>query len=204
MQEKFKGTIKEYNNFKEVISRKPAVEREELSLLQIAGISQLERIYHNFYRIYLTKRDDNPLANILMNSLFELINSKTSKNIKFQDWVIKSEAVTPKGNRLDLLIIGKDSLKPVNILIEIKIKARLYNDLSDYWDAYGGSASVGVVLSLKKEILNIPNFINITHGEWFEKIKESYKKQEQNSQKKRSLSFKSLLGVLNYIINIPT
>ena len=193
MQEKFEGTIKDYDNFKEVISSQPVVEREELSLLQIAGISQLERIYHNFYKIYLTKIDDNPLASILMTSLCELINRKNSKKIKLKNWIIKSEAATPKGNRLDLLVIGKDSLRPCNILIEIKIKAGLYNDLADYWHAYGSADSVGIVLSLKNEILNTPNFINITHGEWFEKIKESYNKQEKKLPEKEEFIFQEFI-----------
>jgi hypothetical protein len=100
---------------------------------------------------------------------------KTAKKLSFTNEKVNTEVVTANKGRIDLLIEDYQSA----ILIENKIYHYLSNDLLDYWDHFktDSSKKVGVLLTLfQHEIpVNVKGkFINITHIEWINKVKENF------------------------------
>ncbi len=145
------------------------------SFLDITWQGHKENIISRIYGYFLNPKKNAAIAELFMNTLLELIKEHCDKSLKFETYTCQLEESTDKGNRIDLLIRSPENEEA--IIIENKIYHVLNNDLSDYWNyiKYPENQKVGIVLSLNKTYIPDAlegNFINITHIEWINRIKQ--------------------------------
>jgi hypothetical protein len=150
------------------------VTKNKIGFLEIIRKQHYENINSNIYAHFLSC-DIAQVRSLFMDSLLSIISEKAAKHISFINEKVSTEVVTNKNGRIDILIEDYQSA----ILIENKIYHHLNNDLEDYWDYSQSDASkkIGVLLTLFQH--EIPEnaegkFINITHIEWINKVKESF------------------------------
>ena len=168
----------DYHGFRNILNAIPDAHYQKYGVLYIAGVDKLERTYQGFYSWYLNMYANPTLAPIFLEALKNVVQSKNHFFPKLTDWEIRNEVITPSRKRIDLLIKGLGSLRRTNLVVEMKVKASLYNDLDDYWESFGGDNSSGVLLTIDPTVSTNSNFINITHSEWCSEIKKLVRKNK--------------------------
>lgn len=151
----------------------PSGENHPIGFLEIAGVAHHENVNSRIYAYFIDPSNYPELAVLFLDGLLELVEEKSKKKITIKSYDIIIEQITPKGNRIDIVI--RDTSNKTAILIENKIYHYLNNDLVDYWSCfdYSDNAQIGVLLTLYPH--EIPQevegkFINITHIEWIHRI----------------------------------
>lgn len=152
------------------------VTKNKIGFLEIIRKQHYENINSNLYAHFLSC-DVAEVRSLFFDALLSLITVKTGKHLTFINEKVSTEVATVTNGRIDILI--EDYHYQNAIIIENKIYHHLSNDLLDYWNHYKTEASkkVGVLLTLFQH--EIPenakgNFINITHIEWINKVKENF------------------------------
>ncbi|WP_341905534.1 PD-(D/E)XK nuclease family protein [Fluviicola taffensis] len=140
--------------------------------LEIIRKSHHENINSSIYAYFINSKEPF-VSELFMSSLLELVEEKSTLKFSFGEAFAECEVKTANG-RLDILI--SDKLGNEYLIIENKIYHWLHNDLMDYWDHVKAidDKKVGILLTLEKHSIpeNVQGkFINITHGEWINKIK---------------------------------
>lgn len=169
-------SIKELEQIKKLQLSIPKIKKVNPTALYIAGLSHLEKTSQNFYAYFLNQYNHKEFSHLVLSAFVSLINQKRDSFPLMNNWDIITETSTNSGKRVDILIEGLDDLYPLNIIIELKIRASLYNDLEDYWDNYGSKHSIGLVISIFPIETTNNNFINITHSDLCHEIKKKYTK----------------------------
>lgn len=143
--------------------------------LDITMQGHKENIISRIYGYFLNRAKNEAIANVFIDSLLELVSEECNKDFSFESYECYLEYGTNNGNRIDILIKSESAQEA--IIIENKIYHGLFNDLEDYWNTinYPEANKVGILLTLNKS--NIPiavrgKFINITHNQWIERIKQ--------------------------------
>ncbi|MCL7752449.1 PD-(D/E)XK nuclease family protein [Polaribacter sp. Z022] len=149
------------------------IEEQKLGFLEIIKKAHNETINSNIYAHFLSCEDDE-IKYVFLRALLEIIETKSEKELRFSNHYVLTEFSTDKG-RVDIVV--KDLIQPSTIIIENKLYHWLHNDLEEYWTFFNipDANKVGVLLTLEPNEIpsNVKgNFINITHWEWIEKIKD--------------------------------
>ncbi len=151
----------------------PSGEMHPIGFLEIAGVAHHENVNSRMYAYFLDPSNYQELAALFLDSLLEIVAEKSEKAIGLESYEVITEQITPKGNRIDIVL--RDSGNNRALLIENKIYHFLNNDLVDYWNCFGYSDEdqVGVLLTLYPH--EIPKevggkFLNINHVEWIRRI----------------------------------
>lgn len=159
------------------------------NLIEIAGYPKWENVNSNLLAFYFDEKEEHGFNRLFFNSLIDLyenkIGSEVQREIFETDFSVDREVSTDEGGRIDLVIkdesFENEDSESVSwsIIIENKLFADLYNNLSDYWKSIQSESKIGIVLSVnpvkidnrleKKGIL----FINILHKELVEKVKHN-------------------------------
>lgn len=152
------------------------VTKNKIGFLEIIRKQHYENINSNIYAHFLSS-DFEEVRSLFLETLLSLIVQKTSKNLSFINDKVSTEVATKNNGRIDILI--EDFHYQNAIIIENKIYHHLDNDLLDYWDHYKADElkKVGVLLTLYPHEIpkNVKGkFINITHIEWINKVKEKF------------------------------
>jgi hypothetical protein len=152
------------------------VTKNKIGFLEIIRKQHYENINSNIYAHFLSC-DIAQVRSLFFDSLLSLISEKTGKHLSFINVKVSTEVATFNSGRIDILI--EDYHHQNAIIIENKIYHYLSNDLLDYWNHYKTDISkkIGVLLTLFPHEVpeNVKdNFINITHIEWINKVKENY------------------------------
>lgn len=154
----------------------PVPRKRETTIFDIAGFPHYENVMSSCYAYFLNQEAGHQLSGVFIDTLLQLIEEETGKELAFDTWEANTEVSTNSGKRIDILIAPPEGQAGPQIIIENKIYHWLHNDLLDYWNhcACSDSEKVGVILSLKPE--NIPDaaegkFVNILHAEWTEAIR---------------------------------
>ena len=146
------------------------------TLFDIAEFPERERVISNFYAYYFNPAAEHGFKDLFVAALSKLIVIKTGSEEIIENYAfceVHKEVRTEKGNFIDI-VIYESSSKENAIIIENKINATLYNDLTDYYKSISvKSKKIGVVLSLKKETTLPKEFINITHFELVTKVEQA-------------------------------
>lgn len=147
-----------------------------VGFLEITGMAHYENVNSRIYAYFLDEQNYPELATLFVNSLQELVKDKTSKEIVLERYVVITEDLTKKNNRIDITLNDADN--ETVIIIENKIYHYLNNDLVDYWNHfnYKDDNKIGVLLTLYPH--DIPSevqgkFVNVTHSEWVTKIQSN-------------------------------
>ncbi|MES2588842.1 MAG: PD-(D/E)XK nuclease family protein [Bacteroidota bacterium] len=151
------------------------VSKNHTGFLELIKKQYHENINSNIYAHFLNS-SQSEVSSLFLNALLDLIEIKSPKKIQIHQAYAHTEVPTSKG-RLDILIDG--SFGSGKILIENKLYHWLHNDLDEYWNHFNCSEDkkVGVLLTLEKHFIpeNVTDkFINITHLEWINKVKENF------------------------------
>lgn len=152
------------------------VTKNKFGFLEIIRKQHYETINSNLYAHFLSCEIDAVRA-LFLDALLALIYQKSKKQLVFVNDRVSTEVSTISNGKIDILI--EDFYYQNAVIIENKIYHHLDNDLLDYWNHYkiDDSKKVGVLLTLRPHEIpeNVKgNFINITHLEWINKIKENY------------------------------
>lgn len=157
--------------FKELLSA-PVSEIEERhpSFLDIAGYPNHENVFSNIYQFFLEEKHHG-MGRVFLSALDDCV---PDKDLMVEDYRVCREVFTNDGGRIDITIEEVDSDGNVTkvILIENKVFHTLENDLEDYMNTYSSSIErVLIVLSLE-EIKIDEQYVNITHLQWVNRVKE--------------------------------
>ena len=160
--------LKEFNNL-------PKKTPREESFISICGFPNREKVSSNILAFFLDTHREHNLKNLFVKSLLESVG--LNANDYPEDFESETEVYTNNGKYIDLLLYSER----INIVIENKIYAELYNDLKDYYEKAseeGKEKPIGIVLSLspideskKKE--GSENFNFVTYQDFFNKVKEN-------------------------------
>jgi len=148
------------------------VSKETIGFLEIIGKQHHENINSVLYAHFINCANEE-VKRLFLDTLLELVNHKSKKTLSLSPPFAQTEVNTGKG-RIDILI--SDPQKNNSIIIENKLYHNLDNDLMDYWQfVYSeDSQKVGVLLTLHSHPVPdhmIGKFVNITHLEWIELVK---------------------------------
>ena len=169
-----------------LISNLPETSHTRKNLIEIAGYPKWENVNSNLLAFYFDEKEEHGFNRLFINSLLDLyeikIGSEIDRELFETDFTVDREVLTDKGGRIDLVIKEEslendDNEKPSwAIIVENKLYADLYNNLTDYWKSTNSNSKIGVLLSInpvkvdnefeKKGVL----FVNILHKELVEKV----------------------------------
>jgi len=175
---------------KNIIDLLPDNSDDQKSFFDISGFPKWETVNSNLLAFYFDKEEEHNLKALFIESLLMLL--KKDANINFDDnFEIFREYRTIKGNLIDVVIKSNPEVSLVSelseetepeqektdwaIIIENKIDAPLYNDLTDYWNSVDAAQKIGVVLSKNEEDVKLYNangiyYHNITHKALVEQV----------------------------------
>lgn len=151
----------------------PKSQKQPIGFLEIIKKQYHENINSSIYAHFINC-EEKAVSEMFMDALTDLIEEKTNRLFSLGAPYATCEVVTQNG-RIDIVI--QDRLSEQVILIENKIFHHLHNDLTDYWNHFNCSEEhkIGVLLTPyphKVPDANKETFINITHVEWIQKVKE--------------------------------
>ena len=158
-----------YEEFLSEFLKIPKKQKIEESFISICGFPHREKVSSNILAFFLDTNREHNLGDLFVRSLLEA--AELNPNDFPNDFVSETEFCTKKGNFIDI-ILRNDQM---NIVIENKIFAWLYNDLNDYYTSgkEGKESLLGIVLSLYSQNNDNKNFKYITYEMFFEKIKKN-------------------------------
>ncbi len=148
----------------------PKVDVPLPTYLQVAGYPNHENVFSNIYQFFL-RQEHHGLGNLFLAALNDCCEND---DITMESYQVMREYPSTNGGRIDL-VLKEETLNgnPSKvIIIENKVHHYLNNDLEDYWDTFSKvSMRKGIVLTLYPQWVESP-FINITHKQWLEKVKQ--------------------------------
>ena len=172
----------------------PPKRSRQRTLLDIAGINHRENSWSDIYAYFFNPKEKHKLGRLFIDSFNALIEQKSGlKPLKLESFTITREKTNDDKKRIDLLIKNEEEA----LIIENKVYAEVYNDLSSYWESVKVPEinKRGVILSLVP-IKNTNIFINITHKEFANEIIKNIPTYFQSADSK------SLLLLQEFIQNI--
>ncbi len=200
----------------ELIDLFPETSTGRKNLIAIAGYPKWEIVNSNLMAFYFDEKEEHGFSRLFINSLLDIYDSKKMtiplpREIFETDFSVEREVSTNSGGRIDILIREEvesedDNDEPTSnwaIIIENKLFASLYNNLNDYWKSVNSDNKLIVVLSLTfidkpKEIENKKiNFINITHRELIDKVKQNLSDFYLDSDDRHLLFLKEYISNVN-------
>lgn len=201
---------------KEFIELLPETSIGRKNLIAIAGYPKWENVNSNLLAFYFDEKEEHGFSRLFINSLFDIYESKL-KTDYFQrelyetDFSVEREVTTENGGRIDILLREEIEVEDENeeiisnwaIIIENKLFANLYNNITDYWNSVKADNKLGIVLSLNT--IKIPEkinnkeikFINITHRELIEKVKQNLPEFYMDSDDRHLLFLKEYISNVN-------
>lgn len=200
-------TVKELENkFSNLLkSEIKGIPKKVRTLFDIAGFPHYETVSSNFYAYYLNPLENHGFGDLFLSALSSIITAKNGGQIIIESptlCVVNREVYTEQGKYIDIVIseFEKSNTLPVNaIIIENKLFADLYNDLEEYYRHIKVSGrTIGIVLSIRREISLPKGFINITHQELITTI------EQFSGQYFPAASEKQLMIFKEFIQNIKT
>lgn len=181
----------------ELVSSFPELTEKRKNFFEISGFPRWENVNSNLLAFYFDKKEEHGFKTLFLESIMELLKDK---NLNFiytteTDYVVEREVYTDKGKRIDILVKACDETWA--IIIENKVDAILYNDLSDYWSSTKADNKCGIILSVKPMIPNNDKFVNITHKELLEKVVANLGNFYAESNDRHLLFLKEYLSCVN-------
>ena len=140
----------------------PPKRSRQRTLLDIAGINHRENSWSDIYAYFFNPKEKHKLGRLFIDSFNALIEQKSGlKPLKLESFTITREKTNDDKKRIDLLIKNEEEA----LIIENKVYAGVYNDLSSYWESVKVPEinKRGVILSLVP-IKNTNIFINSSFG----------------------------------------
>lgn len=201
------------NWINKLIKGLPETSLTRKNLIEIAGYPKWENVNSNLLAFYFDEKEEHGFNRLFFNSLIDLYENKTGSEVQREifetDFSVDREVSTDKGGRIDLVLKdesfeNEDSESASwSIIIENKLFADLYNNLSDYWKSIQSEFKIGIVLSVnsveidkrleKKGIL----FVNILHKELVEKVKQNLSDYYLESNDMHLLFLKEYMANVN-------
>lgn len=179
------------------------------NFIEVAGFPHYENVMSNILAFFFDTQEEHGLGDLFIKSLLEVYEKKSNTKITTENFNMYTntirEHMTPKGNRLDILVFGN-----YIIGIENKIYADLYNDLPDYYDALVQykminkkqkvDGIVPIVLSLYEKVIDNEYFVNITYTELIESVNSNIGRYAFEGNNKWLLYYKEFaLNILSLI-----
>ncbi len=163
--QRYKILLSEFDNL-------PKKAPREESFISICGFPSREKVSSNILVFFLDTHREHNLKNLFVKSLLESVG--LNANDYPEDFESETEVYTKNGKYIDLLLRNEQ----INIVIENKIYADLYNDLDDYYERAkeGKDEPVGIVLSLSpidESKKGTKKFKFVTYEDFFSKVKEN-------------------------------
>ena len=170
--------ISSYDELLKKFSAIPLNRNLNETFLSICGFPHYERVVSNILSFFFNSTREHGLKKCFSESLLELLGINADSMTDFET---NTEEKTTNGKYIDILIHNEE----LNIIIENKIYADLYNDLEEYYNYVScqyGKQTYGVVLGLYKYETNNKHFVSITYEELFTSIRKNLGFYITNSQ----------------------
>ena len=107
----------------------PPKRSRQRTLLDIAGINHRENSWSDIYAYFFNPKEKHKLGRLFIDSFNALIEQKSGlKPLKLESFTITREKTNDDKKRIDLLIKNEEEA----LIIENKVYAGVYNDLSSY------------------------------------------------------------------------
>ena len=166
-----------FNEFNKIPDKK----RRNESFISICGFPSREKVSSNILSFFLDTNREHQLKNLFVKSLLESIGLNADDYP--EDFTAETEVYTKTGHYIDLLLRNER----INIIIENKIYAGLYNKLDDYYETASEedkAKPIGIVLSLYPQDKKPDNYYCVTYRSFFCKIKENIRYYLESANKK--------------------
>ena len=168
---------------------------EDLTIFQICGFPHYENVVSNVIAFFLDGENSHRFGTLVLESLLEAACFDYSEvELQFE---VERERMTESGRFIDIFLKSE----ALNIAIENKIFAPLYNDLNDYasYSKNGCKRFQGIVLSVFGTVPNHADFVSVTYQQLFDVIKRRLG-YSLGSHNPKHLSF--LLDLMQNIENL--
>ena len=199
-----------YNEIEEFLKLDLPESPEEIdTFLSIAGFPHYENVISNIYAYYFDSENSHGFNDLFLRALFNTIkkHAPLNYNSRFQyleNWssweVYREESVNAK--RIDILLEENSEEESTFIIIENKIFHELDNPLDIYWSYDKTDKKIGIVLSMYKEKINHKGFINITHYQFLEEVKNLQGQYIEKANPRDFLILKDLIINLKQLHNM--
>lgn len=204
---------------KRIVELFPDTSKIRKNIISIAGYPSWENVNSNLLAFYFDEKEEHNFNRLFLNSLLELCakkinNDEIFKKIYFDgEFSVEREVVTHSGKRIDLVITEQTEIQSNEnheypktnwgIIIENKIYASLYNDLTEYWNTIKANHKIGIVLSISPIYIN-PRFkvdniyyINILHKELVDCVMQNLNDYYIDSDDRHLLFLKEYINNIN-------
>jgi len=204
---------------KRIVELFPETSKIRKNIISIAGYPSWENVNSNLLAFYFDEKEEHNFNRLFLNSLLELCTKKINndeifKRIYFDgEFSVEREVVTNSGKRIDLVITERTVNQPNEnqeypktnwgIIIENKIYASLYNDLTEYWNTINANHKIGIVLSISPISID-PRFkadniyyINILHKELVDCVLKNLNDYYIDSDDRHLLFLKEYINNIN-------
>jgi hypothetical protein len=171
----------------EVLHTIPEIPKPKVGFLEIIRKAHHENINSSIYAYFLDRNNYPDLAEVFYNALINILKVErphfefNSFDYEVVTELVAAEYKTEKDKRIDICLFNNSQA----IIVENKIYHSPINPFDTYWNHFvdvSEENKIGVVLTLKKigisereTILSsqkdFKHFINITHQEWINEVK---------------------------------
>lgn len=145
----------EYNELLEE-AMKYKQDKREKTVFSIGGRGHYENPISDVIAFFIDPREEHKFETLMLASFLKLLNNSNINIHGGSVEAVEREAVTPKGNRIDLVVVGEEWV----LVIENKIYHDLLNPLDDYESyikaKYPDKEAYYTILSIN-EIYGVPN-----------------------------------------------
>ncbi len=165
----------------EEFQKLPKKKAKEESFISICGFPHREKVSSNILAFFFDTSREHNLRDLFVRSLIESVGLFPENYPS--DFTSETEVYTKKGNYIDLLLRNDQ----INIVIENKIYADLYNDLEDYYKTAsekGKNNPIGIVLSFYPQEEVNSRYKYVTYEVLFNYIKKNLGFYVQNANQK--------------------
>lgn len=201
------------NWINKLIKELPEISPIKKNLIEIAGYPKWENVNSNLLAFYFDEKEEHGFNRLFLNSLIDLYESKINVEIErelFETYfTVDREVSTQRGVFIDIVIkdepIDNDDSEHSSwsIIIENKLYASLYNNLSDYSNSIESDFKFGIVLSVnpisidKRHEVMGGKYVNILHNELVEKVKQNLSDYYLESNDLHLLFLKEYISNIN-------
>lgn len=184
------------------------------SFFDISGFPRWETVNSNLLAFYFNRDEEHNFETLFIESLLCLLQNENDINF-YDNYDVFREYRTNKGNFIDIVIksnpeesldsepeseeIQENQNTDWAIIIENKIDAGLYNNLSDYWASVEATNKIGVVLSKNEIDLAKYNnkgtkYYSITHKALIEQVQQNLSNYFSKANEKHLLFLKEYIN----------
>lgn len=176
----------------------PPLRKQELTFMEIAGISSRENVCSDILQFYLQPSNEHGFGALLLDSLFTLINEE--EVIDGQNIDVRREETTPESKRIDLVIESDNFVLGIENKIFAGLSKNQLKNYAEYLESISNGRKVLKVLLSLRPLKVVPEdlygFNPITYQLMFELVTANIGSYFLTSREPHTIFFRDFIQTI--------